>query len=89
MNFPCLNEELTAALAFTFDSVSYDIAKDGKVAAVLTLVKSKYRLGDTVTGVVTINAEGAIARIVRVSEDAWSLLCFCSFFLTPFFSLLF
>lgn len=47
--------------------VSYDISKDGEVAAVLTLIKSKYRLGDTVTGVVTINKAQSIARVVRLS----------------------
>lgn len=48
-------------------SVSYDISKDGAVAAVLTLVKSKYRLGDSILGVVNINRVGAVARVVRVS----------------------
>ena len=48
-------------------SVSYDIAKDGQIAAVLTLVKSKFRLGDTVSGVVTINQKTAYARIVRLA----------------------
>lgn len=47
--------------------VSYDISKDGRVAAILTLVKSKYRLGDTITGVVTINAADSIARVVRIA----------------------
>jgi hypothetical protein len=48
-------------------AVSYDIAKDGQLAAVLTLVKSKYRLGDTVLGVVSTNFPGAVARVVRVA----------------------
>ena len=48
-------------------TVSYDIAKDGQIAAILTLVKSKYRLGDTLSGVVTINSKGSYARIVRVA----------------------
>jgi hypothetical protein len=47
--------------------VSYDISKDGQIAAVLTLVKSKYRLGDTIHGVVTINAVTASARVVRLA----------------------
>lgn len=45
--------------------VSYDISKDGQIAAVLTLIKSKYRLGDTVHGVVTMNGSQSIARVVR------------------------
>ncbi|CAO1637659.1 unnamed protein product [Parajaminaea phylloscopi] len=47
--------------------VSYDISKDGQVAAVLTLVKSKYRLGDTVLGVVNINRPNVSARVIRVA----------------------
>ncbi|UZJ54428.1 hypothetical protein CBS101457_003748 [Exobasidium rhododendri] len=47
--------------------VSYDISKDGQVAAILTLIKSKYRLGDTVNGVVTINNSRSIARVVRIA----------------------
>ncbi|GMK56800.1 hypothetical protein CspeluHIS016_0306400 [Cutaneotrichosporon spelunceum] len=34
---------------------SYDIRQDGEVVAVLTLIKTTYRLGETVTGVVTFN----------------------------------
>ena len=47
--------------------VSYDISKDGQVAAVLTFVKSKFRLGDTVSGVVTMNRSRSIARVVRIA----------------------
>jgi hypothetical protein len=45
--------------------VSYDISKDGKVAAVLTLLRSKYRLGDTIMGIISINGIGSTAKIVR------------------------
>lgn len=44
--------------------VSYDINKDGYRIAVLTLVKSAYRLGDTVNVMISMN-EGA-ARVLRV-----------------------
>lgn len=54
-------------LARTSTKVSYDISKDGKVAAVLTLIKSKHRLGDTVAGVISINARACAARIARFS----------------------
>ncbi|PWY98184.1 Rgp1-domain-containing protein [Testicularia cyperi] len=54
-------------LARTSTKVSYDISKDGKVAAVLTLVRSKYRLGDTIMGVISINEKGSLARIARVA----------------------
>ncbi|PWN47196.1 Rgp1-domain-containing protein [Violaceomyces palustris] len=54
-------------LSRTSQKVSYDISKDGKVAAVLTLVKSRYRLGDTVLGVVSINQSGSLAKIARIS----------------------
>lgn len=49
-------------------TVSYDISKDGQIAAVLTLTKSRYRLGDTVLGVVAINKPRSVARVVRVSD---------------------
>lgn len=47
--------------------MSYDIAKDGSIAAVLTLIKSKYRLGDTILGLVNINRPQAVAKVVRVA----------------------
>ncbi|WFD35958.1 Golgi membrane exchange factor (Ric1p-Rgp1p) subunit [Malassezia cuniculi] len=47
--------------------LSYDIAKDGNLAAVLTLVRSKYRLGDTVQAIVRINQPGARLRVVRLA----------------------
>ncbi|CAO1614190.1 unnamed protein product [Sympodiomycopsis kandeliae] len=49
--------------------VSYDISKDGQIAAVLTLIKSRYRLGDTVLGAVTINKARASARVVRFAAS--------------------
>ncbi|SOV07523.1 uncharacterized protein UDID_05296 [Ustilago sp. UG-2017a] len=55
------------ALARTATKVSYDISKDGKVAAVLTLVRSRYRLGETITGVININNSQSLARIARMS----------------------
>lgn len=54
-------------------AVSYDISKDGSIAAVLTLIKSKYRLGDTILGVVSINrptaatATASTPRVVRIA----------------------
>lgn len=55
------------ALARSSTKVTYDISKDGKVAAVLTLVRSRYRLGETITGVVNINSQQSLARIARMS----------------------
>lgn len=52
--------ELTACL-----TVSYDINKDGYMVASLTLVKSAYRLGETVNGSVVINSGDG--RVLRVS----------------------
>ncbi|KAM0756310.1 Rgp1-domain-containing protein [Meredithblackwellia eburnea MCA 4105] len=44
--------------------VSYDINKDGYMVASLTLVKSAYRLGETVNGSVVINSgEGRVLRV--------------------------
>ncbi|KAK4703418.1 RAB6A-GEF complex partner protein 2, partial [Phenoliferia sp. Uapishka_3] len=45
--------------------VSYDINKDGYMVASLTLVKSAYRLGETVNGSVVINSGDG--RVLRVS----------------------
>ncbi|SNX85915.1 uncharacterized protein MEPE_04624 [Melanopsichium pennsylvanicum] len=55
------------ALARSSSKVSYDISKEGKVAAVLTLVRSRYRLGETITGVININNLSSLARIARMS----------------------
>ena len=44
--------------------VSYDINKDGYMVATLTLVKSAYRLGETVNGSVVINSgDGRVLRV--------------------------
>ncbi|KAK4057024.1 Golgi membrane exchange factor (Ric1p-Rgp1p) subunit [Microbotryomycetes sp. JL221] len=44
--------------------VSYDINKDGYLVSKLTLVKSAYRLGETVNGSVVINSgEGRVLRV--------------------------
>ena len=55
------------ALARSSSKVTYDISKDGKIAAVLTLVRSRYRLGETITGVININNHQSLARIARMS----------------------
>lgn len=59
------NNALTDFLRCFSFKVSYDIAKDGQIAAILTLTQSKYRLGDTIRGVLTINQSQAGTRIVR------------------------
>ncbi|WVF72142.1 hypothetical protein IAT40_006954 [Kwoniella sp. CBS 6097] len=46
---------------------SYDIAKDGEVVAVLTLIKTTYRLGETVLGVVTFNEPDTERRVLKFS----------------------
>ncbi|WWD01381.1 hypothetical protein V866_008324 [Kwoniella sp. B9012] len=46
---------------------SYDIAKDGEVVAVLTLIKTTYRLGETVLGVVTFNEPETERRVLKFS----------------------
>lgn len=47
--------------------VSYDVNKDGVKVAVLTFVKSAWRLGETVLGVVELNDRGGRARILKLS----------------------
>lgn len=66
-DMPKSSLQAVEVLSRNSQKVSYDISKDGQVAAVLTLIKSKYRLGDTVNGVVTINGAAAIARVVRIA----------------------
>lgn len=47
-------------------SASYDIAKDGDMVAVLTLIKTTYRLGETVLGVVAFNSPGSERHVLKV-----------------------
>ena len=53
------------------NAVSYDVHKDGVKVAVLTFTKSAYRLGESVLGVVDLNARNARARVLQVR----SILC--------------
>lgn len=48
-------------------SVSYDIEKDGAKVAVLTFVKSAYRLGETILGVVDINFPRGRTKVLKAS----------------------
>lgn len=48
-------------------SVSYDVHKDGVKVAVLTFIKSAFRLGETIQGVVELNERSGRARVVQVS----------------------
>jgi hypothetical protein len=45
--------------------VSYDVNKDGVKVAVLTFMKSAWRLGETVLGVVELNDRKGRARILK------------------------
>lgn len=47
--------------------MSYDVTKSGEKVAELTFVKSAYRLGETVLGVVELNGEEASSRVLKVS----------------------
>jgi hypothetical protein len=47
---------------------SYDIAKDGEIVAVLTLVKTTYRLGESVLGVVSFNDESSRRCVLKVCQ---------------------
>ena len=51
----------------TGDLVSYDVNKDGVKVAVLTFTKSAYRLGETVMGVVEVNARASRTRVLKAS----------------------
>ncbi|KAG8905565.1 hypothetical protein FRB99_008670 [Tulasnella sp. 403] len=48
-------------------AVSYDINKDGVKVAVLTFVKTAFRLGESVMGVVELNAPESRARVLKFS----------------------
>lgn len=56
-------------LARTAGKVSYDIAKDGHLAAVLTLARTRYRLGDAVQALVRLNLPEARVRVVRLAAS--------------------
>jgi len=64
--------------------VSYDVNKDGVKVAVLTFVKSAWRLGETILGVVELNGRGGRARILKASRfstlDRTWLIVFFFFF---------
>jgi hypothetical protein len=71
--------------------VSYDVNKDGVKVAVLTFMKSAWRLGETVLGVVELNDREGRARILKAGTI---FPCFHSnpelslFYVVPFLSLL-
>lgn len=56
-------------LAQRASKVTYDIAKDGHVAALLTLARAKYKVGDSVQVLLRMNEPGATVRIVRVAAS--------------------
>ncbi|KAH9048818.1 Rgp1-domain-containing protein [Lactarius hengduanensis] len=59
--------EAVEVLTRVSKKVSYDVNKDGVKVAVLTFVKSAWRLGETVLGVVELNDRGGRARILKLS----------------------
>jgi RAB6A-GEF complex partner protein 2 len=55
--------------------ISYDVNKDGIKVAVLTFMKSAWRLGETVLGVVELNDRGGRARILKASGTPPFFFC--------------
>ena len=55
-------------------AVSYDIAKDGEQVAVLTFVKSAYRLGESILGVIDINFPAGRTKVLKVRLISTPLL---------------
>ncbi|EGG02863.1 uncharacterized protein MELLADRAFT_109802 [Melampsora larici-populina 98AG31] len=47
--------------------VSFDINKDGKLVAELTLVKSAYRLGEIAEGIIVFNTSTDTGRVIKAS----------------------
>ena len=50
-------------------AASYDIAKDGETVAVLNLIKTTFRLGETVLCVVTFNEPHTERRVLKVGSS--------------------
>lgn len=50
--------------------VTYDVHKDGVKVGVLTFMKSAWRLGETVQGVVELNNRSGRARVLKVRASA-------------------
>lgn len=46
--------------------VTYDVHKDGVKVGILTFMKSAWRLGETVQGVVELNDRSGRARVLKV-----------------------
>ncbi|KAF7974927.1 hypothetical protein HWV62_10965 [Athelia sp. TMB] len=59
--------EAVEILTRTPKKASYDVTKDGVKVAELTFTKSAYRLGETVLGVVELNARDSPARVLSMS----------------------
>lgn len=53
---------------FSILTVSYDVNKDGVKVAVLTFTKAAYRLGETILGVVELNARAGRSRVLKVCD---------------------
>jgi hypothetical protein len=69
--------------------VSYDVNKDGVKVAVLTFMKSAWRLGETVLGVVELNDREGRARILKagtISLLSFTLPMSLFYVVVPFFS---
>ena len=56
--------------SYSRSAVSYDVSKDGEKVAVLTFVKSAYRLGETVLGVVELNEGQCRSKVLKVWTPA-------------------
>ncbi|KAI3602341.1 retrograde golgi transport protein rgp1-like protein [Moniliophthora roreri] len=59
--------EAVEILTRTQKKVSYDVHKDDVKVAVFTLVKSAFRLGETVLGVVEVNERSSRSRVLQLS----------------------
>lgn len=54
--------------------ITYDVHKDGVKVGVLTFMKSAWRLGETVQGVVELNDRSGRARVLKVCT--YPVLCY-------------
>ncbi|ORY33810.1 Rgp1-domain-containing protein [Naematelia encephala] len=59
--------EAVEVLSRHSQKASFDIAKEGDIVAVLTLIKTTYRLGESVLGVVSFNDHCSDRRVLKLS----------------------
>lgn len=68
----CLRAIWKRAISYNKVTASYDIEKNGESVAILTLVKTTYRLGESVLGIVTFNKPQTPFPVLKFSAYLFS-----------------